>query len=91
MSKSADDPEARLFMGTAVVGGHAEGEVTATGRDTAFGEIAELTTSVGEKKTHLQEVLDRARAAAGDRRDRRWRRWLPRPGSTPATGCTRCS
>ena len=45
-------------MGTAVVGGHAEGEVTATGRATAFGEIAELTTSVGEKKTHLQHVLE---------------------------------
>ncbi len=57
VSKSADDPEARLFMGTAIVGGHAEGEVIATGRATAFGEIADLTTSVGEKKTHLQEVL----------------------------------
>ncbi len=57
VSKSQDDPEAKLFMGTAVVSGHAEGVVLATGRATAFGEIAELTTSVGEKTTHLQEVL----------------------------------
>ncbi|MCB1336271.1 MAG: HAD-IC family P-type ATPase [Maritimibacter sp.] len=57
VSKSAKDPEAKLFMGTAVVGGHAEGEVLATGRATAFGEIAELTTSVGEKTTHLQVAL----------------------------------
>jgi P-type Ca2+ transporter type 2C len=57
VSKAADDPEARAFMGTAVVAGHAEGEVVATGRKTAFGEIAELTTSVGEKTTHLQLVL----------------------------------
>jgi P-type Ca2+ transporter type 2C len=57
VSKSADDPEAKLFMGTAVVAGHAEAEVVATGRATAFGEIAELTTSVGEKTTHLQRVL----------------------------------
>ncbi len=58
VSKTHVDPEAKLFMGTAVVGGHAEGEVVATGRATSFGEIAELTTSVGEKKTHLQEVLE---------------------------------
>ena len=58
VSKAHTDPEAKLFMGTSVVGGHAEGAVTATGRATAFGEIAELTTSVGEKKTHLQEVLE---------------------------------
>lgn len=57
VSKSAGDPEARLFMGTAVVAGHAEGETLATGRKTAFGEIAELTTSVGEKTTHLQHAL----------------------------------
>lgn len=57
VSKSADDPEAKLFMGTAVVAGHAEGETLATGRKTAFGEIAELTTSVGEKTTHLQRAL----------------------------------
>ncbi len=57
VSKTHEDPEAKLFMGTAVVSGHGEGEVQATGRATAFGEIAELTTSVGEKTTHLQEVL----------------------------------
>ncbi len=59
VSKSPDDPEARLYMGTSVVAGHAEGEVTATGRDTRFGEIATLTTEVGEKTTHLQQVLER--------------------------------
>ncbi|PIE07506.1 MAG: ATPase P [Rhodobacterales bacterium] len=58
VSKSAEDPEAKLFMGTAVVGGHATGEVVATGRATAFGEIAGLTTSVAQKKTHLQQVLE---------------------------------
>ncbi|HCQ64972.1 MAG TPA: ATPase P [Rhodobacteraceae bacterium] len=58
VSKSHTDPEAKLYMGTAVVGGHAQGTVTATGRATAFGEIAELTTSVSQKKTHLQEVLE---------------------------------
>ena len=57
VGKSADDPEARLYMGTAVVSGHAEGEVLATGRATRFGEIAELTTQVGEKTTHLQRAL----------------------------------
>ncbi len=57
VSKSAEDEEPKLFMGTAIVGGHAEGEVTGTGRATAFGEIAELTTSVGEKTTHLQHAL----------------------------------
>lgn len=57
VTKTPDDPEARLFMGTAVVSGHAEGEVTATGTATKFGEIATLTTEVGEKTTHLQRVL----------------------------------
>ncbi|GKY87460.1 cation-translocating P-type ATPase [Sinisalibacter aestuarii] len=57
VSKSVGDPEPKLFMGTAVVAGHAEAQVVATGRATAFGEIAELTTSVGEKTTHLQVVL----------------------------------
>ena len=58
VTKAPTDPEPKLFMGTAVVGGHAEGVVSATGRATAFGEIATLTSSVGEKKTHLQEVLE---------------------------------
>jgi Ca2+-transporting ATPase len=59
VTKTPDDPEARLFMGTAVVSGHAEGEVTATGQATRFGEIATLTTEVGAKTTHLQRVLER--------------------------------
>ncbi|HHS93905.1 MAG TPA: ATPase P, partial [Rhodobacterales bacterium] len=60
VSKAAeDDDTARLFMGTAIVTGHGEGEVVATGRATAFGQIATLTTSLGEKTTHLQRVLAR--------------------------------
>ncbi|MEJ2002820.1 MAG: HAD-IC family P-type ATPase [Maritimibacter sp.] len=57
VSKSANDPDAKLFMGTAVVSGHAEGLVQATGQNTEFGEIAALTTGVGKKTTHLQTVL----------------------------------
>jgi len=54
VSKSDNDP---LFMGTSVVEGRAEGNVTATGQATSFGQIATLTTSVGEKVTNLQRAL----------------------------------
>ncbi len=57
VSKRAGDPEALLFMGTAVVAGHAEGDVVATGTKTSFGQIAELTGSVVEKTTNLQRAL----------------------------------
>ncbi|MCI2400574.1 HAD-IC family P-type ATPase [Aliiroseovarius subalbicans] len=54
VSKAAEET---LFMGTAVVEGRAEGDVTATGQETSFGQIATLTTSVGEKTTNLQRAL----------------------------------
>lgn len=57
VAKDADDPEARLFMGTAVVAGRAEGLVTATGAHSEFGKIAELTGTVKRKPTHLQVKL----------------------------------
>ncbi|WP_071672660.1 cation-translocating P-type ATPase [Nioella nitratireducens] len=53
------DGNGRLFMGTSVVHGRAEGVVTATGSATEFGQIAELTGSVGEKTTHLSRQLAR--------------------------------
>ncbi len=53
------DGDHRLFMGTSVVHGRAEGVVTATGGRTEFGQIAELTGSVGEKTTHLSRQLAR--------------------------------
>ena len=58
-SFSAIEPSQRkAFMGTNVVQGHAEALVTATGMNTKFGEIAELTTELGEKTTHLQKKLE---------------------------------
>lgn len=57
VEKDPADPEARLFMGTAVVAGRAEGVVTATGAGTEFGKIADLTGSVTRKPTHLQVKL----------------------------------
>ncbi|MBD3679131.1 MAG: cation-transporting P-type ATPase [Rhodobacteraceae bacterium] len=60
LSKSAASPDqARLFMGTSVVSGRAEGLVRATGANTEFGQIAELTEIAGEKHTHLQRSLSR--------------------------------
>ncbi|TCP38737.1 cation-translocating P-type ATPase [Rhodovulum marinum] len=49
----------RLFMGTTVVAGRAEGVVAATGAATEFGQIATLTGAVGTKTTHLQRQLGR--------------------------------
>lgn len=57
VEKSADDPDCRLFMGTAVVAGRAEGVVIATAAQTEFGKIADLTGSVERKPTHLQVKL----------------------------------
>jgi Ca2+-transporting ATPase len=51
--------DAQVHMGTSVVAGRAEGLVTATGSRTQFGQIAELTGSVGEKQTHLTMQLSR--------------------------------
>lgn len=55
--KEAGDPAARLFMGTNIVAGRAEGTVAAIGAKTEFGKIANLTGSVGEKTTGLQKKL----------------------------------
>jgi len=57
VSKTAGGEDGALFMGTAVVSGHAEGDVTATGQATSFGQIAALTGSVVEKTTNLQRAL----------------------------------
>ncbi|WP_212523927.1 HAD-IC family P-type ATPase [Actibacterium sp. MT2.3-13A] len=57
VEKDAADPEARLFMGTSVVAGRAEGLVVATGQRTEFGRIADLTGAVERKPTHLQVKL----------------------------------
>ncbi len=46
-----------LMTGTSVVAGRARARVFATGTHTAFGEIAELTGSLGQKQTHLQKQL----------------------------------
>ncbi|MDJ0631318.1 MAG: cation-transporting P-type ATPase [Rhodobacter sp.] len=51
------DDDAKLMTGTAVVDGRAEGRVRAIGSSTAFGQIAELTGSVGEKETNIQRKL----------------------------------
>ena len=56
VGKSVEN-EDRLFMGTSVVEGRAEGVVGAIGNSTEFGRIADLTSSVGEKVTHLQRTL----------------------------------
>lgn len=53
------DKAGMVMMGTHVVAGRAEVLVTATGADTAFGRIATLTGSVGEKETNLSRQLGR--------------------------------
>lgn len=55
--KSTAPDDAALFMGTTVVHGRGEGVVTAIGAETAFGQIADLTGSVGPKITSLQRKL----------------------------------
>ena len=57
VEKNAEDPEARLYMGTSVVAGRTEGLVVATGRQTEFGKIAEMTGAVERKPTQLQVKL----------------------------------
>ncbi len=57
VTKTADGDNAQLFMGTSVVAGRGEGRVCATGAATKFGQIADLTGSVGEKRTQLQVKL----------------------------------
>ncbi|WP_424940530.1 cation-translocating P-type ATPase [Aliiroseovarius sp. S253] len=51
------DAANHVMMGTHVVSGRAEALVDATGVNTAFGKIATLTGSVGEKETNLSKRL----------------------------------
>ncbi len=57
VSKSVDHETPMMFAGTSVVAGFATGVVRAIGAHTAFGKIAELTGSVGEKQTNIQRKL----------------------------------
>jgi Ca2+-transporting ATPase len=57
--RGGDGAEGMVMMGTSVTAGRAEARVTATGAATAFGRIATLTGSVGEKQTHLSRQLGR--------------------------------
>ena len=63
----SQDEEKRgyLFMGTFVVRGKCYFEVLATGKNTEFGKIASLLKEVEEKKTPLQEKIDRASKKLG--------------------------
>ncbi len=47
-----------VWMGTNIVSGHAEGIVVATGMNTEFGRIAELTGGITQTQTRLQQSLD---------------------------------
>ncbi len=47
-----------VWMGTNIVNGHCEGIVVATGMNTEFGRIAELTGGIGQSQTRLQKNLD---------------------------------
>lgn len=53
------DQQNMAFMGTAVTAGHAEGVVTATGRETQLGEIAEGVREAADVQTPLQRRMDR--------------------------------
>ncbi|NNJ69482.1 MAG: cation-transporting P-type ATPase [Boseongicola sp.] len=63
VSKDLKTP--KLFTGTAIAAGHAEATVTAIGAKTEFGHIAELTGSIGSKKTHLQKHLSKLASQLG--------------------------
>ncbi|MEL6103069.1 MAG: cation-transporting P-type ATPase [Pseudomonadota bacterium] len=56
-SVSGEGDSALLFAGTPLVAGRALGAVTDIGLRTRFGKVAELTGSVGEKQTNLQQRL----------------------------------
>ena len=62
VEKAIDD---RLYAGTTLVEGLAEGIATAIGSETRFGGIATLTTSVDRKTTHLQRRLGQLAAWLG--------------------------
>lgn len=65
VDKQADGDETRMFMGTLVVAGRAEGVVTAIGARSEVGQIADLTQSVGEKRTRMQVELGRLASVLG--------------------------
>jgi magnesium-transporting ATPase (P-type) len=52
-------PEERVFAGTYVVSGSAEALVSATGMETEFGKIAELTQRTERERSPLEHELDR--------------------------------
>ena len=64
-SPAAEGEGASLLTGTAIVSGRGEGIVTATGAKTTFGQIAEMTGTVGLKTTHLQQQLGRLAGQIG--------------------------
>ncbi|WP_299747597.1 HAD-IC family P-type ATPase [uncultured Tateyamaria sp.] len=53
-SERGTEDETLLFAGTALVKGRARGIVTQIGQHTRFGQIAQLTGNVGQKRTNLQ-------------------------------------
>ena len=57
VGKAVGDEVPEVFTGTSVVDGRAEGRVKAIGPATAFGKIAAMTGSVGEKQTNIQRRL----------------------------------
>lgn len=59
VDKVSGAEETRLFMGSNVVAGRAEGVVRTTGQNTEFGNIARLTASIDVGQTHLQAQLGR--------------------------------
>jgi Ca2+-transporting ATPase len=59
------DDESRLFAGTVLVAGRAEGVVEAVGLETRFGQVAELTGHLGETPTNLQRRLGQLAAQIG--------------------------
>ncbi|MCR9087795.1 MAG: HAD-IC family P-type ATPase [Rhodobacteraceae bacterium] len=64
-SPGAEGEAGQLMAGTAVVSGRGDGVVTAIGADTVFGHVAELTATVGEKKTNLQRRLSQLAGQIG--------------------------
>ena len=57
VAKSHLDEAPRMFSGTNVVQGRAEGVVQAIGANTEFGNIAEMTRTAGQAETHIQRKL----------------------------------
>jgi Mg2+-importing ATPase len=50
-----------VFAGTSVISGESEGIVVATGKNTAIGEIAKLTTETTRKSTYEKDILHLSR------------------------------